>query len=188
PQLVAVVRLGDAHGADRLAAGGAEQGGAGVRRPGRRGEDRAQHQGTGRKMRMAYGLPLDCSGAWLRRAGSQSNETFISMNKAGSHPPAKGKGRQSAGLPRSRRAQRASSVLVELTQPRLPSSSSTSHIAPSFCPVGYSSMPGSRSRTALPVPLALASMRAARVTRRAWIGLAAEASSGRPPSWATRLV
>src|SRR5690606_39098688 len=84
------------------------------------------------------------------------------------------------------RRQRAFCSCAELTQPRLPTSSSTSHIAPSLTPVGYSSMPGSRSRTAPPVPSADFSSRPGRARVTACAALAAEASAGRPPSSATR--
>src|SRR5690606_37400904 len=84
-------------------------------------------------------------------------------------------------------AQRESCSRLEDTQPLLPSSSSTSHITPCLAPVGYSIMPTSRSRTT-PLPSAPVNRRAGLVTETACCALAAEALSGRPPSWATRSV
>src|SRR5690606_32128823 len=83
------------------------------------------------------------------------------------------------------RLQRDSCSRLEDTQPLLPSSSSTSHITPCLAPVGYSIMPTSRSRTT-PLPSAPVNRRAGLVTVTACCALAAEASSGGPPSWATR--
>src|SRR5690606_31449202 len=83
--------------------------------------------------------------------------------------------------------QRESSSRVEDTQPLLPISSSTSHIIPSFSPVGYSIIPTSSERTT-PLPSGPVNRRAGLVTVTAWWALDAEALSGRPLSWAIRSV
>src|SRR5690606_32824744 len=107
----------------------------------------------------------------------------------GPRPRARNRGRPPVRRPSGSScvAQRESCSRLEETQPLLPSSSSTSHIMPSFSPVGYSIIPTSSERTT-PLPSGPVNRRAGLVTVTACCALAAEALSGRPPSCAIRSV
>src|SRR3546814_10989272 len=98
------------------------------------------------------------------------------VNPSPPNPPLEGEGFTPACVP-----QRARPNSVEFTQPRLPSSSSTSHISPSLLPVGQRIIPTSRSRTAPPLPSDSFSRRPGFFTVTPCFSLSAAASLATPP-------